>query len=1254
MSEVQNGEASARGPGLERFFATKPKYLMRPQQRAVHHVINRLSQFIRESIDRRQRKIPRDTNERPHQVFLLDGGRGSGKTYTLSSLKHAIEELSRQCCSSGPADAEWQQFFFDEKRGSQEARDLLTELRASKSQRSQVADCMRIIFQSDLIDKESIMETIFGYMSKCLKQELDPLKKAARDGWTGVSNGPEQKKRIDILDPLVSRLSGVAQGWYFARRFGLDSLVRDSVDYGDMVQRWAEESRGAAARIDNWRELIDDYLDARGQEVLVVLLDDSDVEPDLTAQVIDDIRMFLVHPRIVTVLAGNLKTMRESLLHARLREIAASMPTLNGGTQLTATDWRRRIRQMVEEYLEKVLPPHQRLQITRPEHGDKQAGKPDDFKLVADQPLLEYMTRAIRGTRKQFLKAKFKLAIEHLLDRPDAPTTAERKKLDSFLAWWFFAHIYADSLAPYSPRQIATFKAYYEPLLKVVDPDAEFSGLKRLPVVLYDNPANFLLSQRLGDEDVSVLDWLRRQELESAWSGRRQFKVNQRDIGEGSYTYTFLRYQLDVGLGLPVRNNADEVIPAGLLPHPVGRQVMRRFLQPRATPRRQRMLGVSRWINHAAIPGNCAYFNDMQALPDVSFLPVNVREDERRRLQSGAWEAQLADRWLELLDDDQETADDEYMIRYFREIVCQSLNLTADLSSASLLNELDPPDILEKQKLAVYEHFIRDELGMFAASATERRQQWLDARLVRKSSDAAQMEMQMLKKKQMLLERLELFEEMKPVELNAAGYNWPPRAPLRMIALYTALVTDLRRAWHAIRIHEVSPVHMGGTREGSGHETGQRAAFAVLRSRDRMTLYEREDIEAILKRSDWVRAMLKVFAGDNVAATINAAKYSAAVRTETNLESEQIEALFSAQKAIRDTAQVVEEPKDFSRWTKAVRAVGRAACRDWPVHDLSNSKRKPINLEKEFFDNALRDDAEEHEFSVIQPVHPPSDPKLAEERHQRLLKNSRAARNFVWLMYGLAPSLAAVLHTHVMSKAYQAETLLKACNEGEGKVRGLHEADIKEMQGNAKGLYVAALGEIEKWAQLIGSISVLIRYIKIKCLHLDTALLIRELQLDKDASDKKLSDDLDDRVELLRKIGYMSEPQPSESQRPSDARSQVDLFIKTVSDRFKVEKLEKGLAIFPDVAPSTLLGDGWLQDILTRPGLSNQLNKEGFVLNKPQAEMQKEDPLSVSGIFGETELWLWSASRSLRKLAQALVARYKEVWGEEPPDPRQT
>jgi len=100
--------------------------------------------------------------------------------------------------------------------------------------------------------------------------------------------------------------------------------------------------------------------------------------------------------------------------------------------------------------------------------------------------------------------------------------------------------------------------------------------------------------------------------------------------------------------------------------------------------------------------------------------------------------------------------------------------------------------------------------------------------------------------------------------------------------------------------------------------------------------------------------------------------------------------------------------------------------------------------------------------------------------------------------------------------------------------------------------------------------------------------------------------------------------------------------------------IDTGLAIFPDVAPSTLFGDRWLIDLLHRPTTVGLLRQDGEwefdpkkspgTAGQGQTTGEPEDePLSVNGIFGETEQWLWSASRSVKKLNGVLELRQKKV-----------
>ena len=223
----------------------------------------------------------------------------------------------------------------------------------------------------------------------------------------------------------------------------------------------------------------------------------------------------------------------------------------------------------------------------------------------------------LERTRKQFLTEKFRLAMAHASGLSDAPGELSRRHLEAYLAWWVFFNRYAGSLAPKSARQIVTFRDYYLSFIDSLGKDrSRASSPKRLIIALFENPANYALIQQFGDEDANVVTWLQHQSLQSTWVGERQFLVNGRFINRGQYAYDYLGFRLDVGIATPARDNVEEIVPRELLPELKGRRYMRRFFQPQPIPRRQRRLGVARWIDHAAIPGNCLYFYDLESLPD--------------------------------------------------------------------------------------------------------------------------------------------------------------------------------------------------------------------------------------------------------------------------------------------------------------------------------------------------------------------------------------------------------------------------------------------------------------------------------------------------------------------------------------------------------------------------------------------------------------------------------------------------------------
>lgn len=1228
-------------------------------------------------------------DKRPSNVFVIDGARGAGKTYTLTTVHAALTELCKQ---ERPNNAEewWPHVGLGVREALANADQTLCQP-------------FRIVFPGDMEGGDTVMEAVFSAMLEQLTAEEKKLVPDARDS---------RKAKIDKLKKVLRE--EVAQGWYFARRFGLDAIVRDSIDYGDLVQRYEKESGRAAQRIYRWYSFVDEYVDFMGVATLVVMLDDSDVQPVLTENILHSIRMFLSSPRIITVLAGNIKSMRESLLHREMQRLGVSMRALQYNDSHTAKDWRRNSRKEIEEYLEKVLPPAKRIHISRPRltaGGDRgregeetssktEAGenakppasgarKEPDFDTIAARSLDSYMEAALSSTRGHFLKSKFRLAIQAERNLYDAPTDAEPEVLEAYLSWWFFRDTYSAFLAPKSARQIATFRDYYgQSYGGVVDLNARTDALRgqprRLPVVLFENPANYSLIQRMGDEHESVLSWMRQQTLSSSWSGRRFFRINDREVHDGSYTYKYLAYRMDLGIAMPVRDNAQEVVPPELLPRPRGRGHMRRFFQPRAVPRRQRRLGVCRWVDHASIPGNCVYFFDLSALPDIAFTEAQPDTDASARLP-GEWEAGLADRWFELVDDRQ----DEHLLRYFREVVCESLRASADVPTGLLLSELDPPDVLWKQRHAIYEHFLTDELKSFAEhSPVQRQVEWWSAfdtresrRLIRVLGEApgsfqpdpAQTGAALLgaaKPKQ-----AKEGKEGKGEGLKTATALSDPlmdsvikrRRQRRSVALYSTLVTDLRRAWHAIRIYEGSPGVMGVRNA----EQTVRTSLSPIANRDRMTLYTWKELDSVLRQTPWVETLLKGFDGARIREEMEAigtrlrgvSTGSDAALKKIVPEEADIGSIFSAGSGEKLTrqAQVSEEYEDFNRWTQTLRRIGRLACSEWKIYDVANNDTNNAEYLRHKIERELLRRPEDR-LVVDQ-----REKKDATEQFETKQKaNAREARNFVWLLYGLAPSLAAVAHTQVMSLAYEALLQHRALAEtqeyskspdkiGEEALLGwVPDQDRRRVGLRVKTLFDEASDAVDQWASLIGSISAILRYIKLKSLYLDASLLMGELlqpgqheafaELLQRAGYKPTESSEGVEVQALEqirdKLSRLFDVPPSSKVASHEATSGG---LKESKSRATQGTVDRSLAMFPDVAPSSLFGDQWFLDLLTRDSCEGVIVESGVYQRSKRNDLNVEQPLSVNGIFGETEQWLWSANRALRKLRLRLISSRKSV-----------
>lgn len=1337
MSESEQA-SEASYPIEDLYRASRPEALLDTQKPAVRVIVDRFSRFARSALrsrDRGQAAAPGRTGAndviRPHGVFLIDGSRGAGKTYTLLSVQKALEELTSLCMKDINQNNPWHDFIF--KQGALRTPAALREAIAEDGFAYRAAETIRMIFPGDMLGGESIMESIFAHMSATLERRSGILKNQ-QDHHDGI---PE---KLNKIKDVQKKLSKVSQGWYFARRFGMEALIRDSIDYTDLITRWSKESKEASFRIDAWRELVNAYLDVNQTVVMVVLVDDSDVDPKLTEDILHAIRMFLNHPRILTVVAGNLRSMRDTLLYLSMSRIGPSIAALNKDGHPTAQDWRRRERQQIEEYLEKVLPQSQRIYVpvafapgrneggahkVQQEEGTKPAsktGEGSDFRKVAGQSLSTIIDNAQAALRAEFLQTKFELAFQHELGAVDAPSPEQRDQLEGYIAWWIFGDIYHNQLAPRSARQIANFAEYYERFLgdevlkarKILTekPDEQTAYSlrpKRLPVVMFDNPANYSLIHRLSDEDDRLSKWLRGQEIRSHWHGQRQIEINGRVIDHDSYTHRYLLYRLDVGLSMPIRDNSEAVIPEDMLPRPLGRRYVRRFFQPRQMPRRQRQLGICKVINHSVIPGNCVYFHHLEALPDVAFPADGLSRSEVDKLQSGAWEAGIASNWFELMEDRDEVDDDEFLKRYFREIVCEALEGTETLSSTDLINELDPPDLLRKQQSAVYEHFLRDEINMMSANPLERRLLYLSQIELDGEESAICRKIKRRIKQDTELGRWISSEQLAAGRRGSQFQAGSANAPMRMLALYTAMQNDLRRAWLASRIYEGAPKYRSPDSINDESETGQRASLRFIGNSDRMKLHSLETFSGLLKRSEWVSHILTVLthnrlADESLIATLKS-------RDTKKNWSELIKDIFSAsgeRHQVLDTLQFDEEPQDFQRWTRDLRIIGREICRNWPIRDVPDLKLweemdhdTDASFERQLFN--LSGNTQQAMLKIFNDTRKTL-PGSGEDRKKEAQINrekARSARNLVWFLYGIAPSLPAIIHANVMSRVYEAEIQWRAIQDTEylkevqsrGEKEGvdtipevpkvlrpqeaqdkIRERCLRQFGDPSEPAPDSALGLIDEWARLVGELAVTLRYIKIKCLNLDIALVLRNMSHN-GALAEQFMEHIGFQIELSGRLGS--------DEGSSTKRTVAMHFARTFLNAFSTKDIQTGLAIFPDVSPSTLFGDKWLQDLFSRtefmkhlPGFEEGKGKRWIVLdvekwapetqsskwlgegddagkirsalhavekiNLPTAEIS-DDPLSVNGVFGETEQWLWSANRTLRKLRQVILERRSAI-----------
>ncbi|MCI4662395.1 MAG: hypothetical protein MRY63_11330 [Neomegalonema sp.] len=640
MTNVDNGADTAAAPIRDYEKLTKS------QKMTVRRVLLRTYEIAELEVRHRdenphdpRRYLSRQFTRRPQNVFLIDGARGAGKTTLMFTIRWIMGYLGRPTRLANDDPRQRADDFLKKVRGElsdeyagvdagsggeQSAggggydgsidnlriERVLKQPQAPKSLEKPLSTVctLRVLFPSDLEMSQPLLEGIFAMMDEKIDQE--------------IRQRSSTEERLKSLESLKRKLNEeVVSGWYLSQPEGQEAILRESLNVDHYFEVRGRYSGKSFSRVNEWRRFVNEFLDTMGFQLLGIFLDDTDVRPEMTADMLNSIRVFLDHPRIVTLVAGNVKSMRDSLLLTAMDGLSNSIRALSRPDDADAHEWRRNLRHQTEEYLDKVLPRFNRFFLGL-EAGD---GENKDFETIIQLSFEEFCKLQLKRFEADYMHVRISDACgaPFNIDQKGSPISVQNKgaSLENYISWWLYWTVYGVELRPRSIRQLRTLSRFTRP-----EPNSDLASRrlkaehgKRLAVVLFEAPDNYALSHRFGDQDVSVITWLRRQAAHASWTGERHFEINDRKLFSGEYSYDYLCFRMDLEIALPTPLHVKSLPPKGLLPIPAGPSFVGHnpfFASPK---RRQRQYGASSVLDHIVIPANCLYFSDMQYLPEIAW-----------------------------------------------------------------------------------------------------------------------------------------------------------------------------------------------------------------------------------------------------------------------------------------------------------------------------------------------------------------------------------------------------------------------------------------------------------------------------------------------------------------------------------------------------------------------------------------------------------------------------------------------------------
>lgn len=671
------------------------------------------------------------------QVILIDGARGAGKTHLLRVAGKVLPYLGTSPRRSGDKDDGLRAIELllklvpkGDRPATLDLHDSLSDafelaaVRGGSRERHRFTGAVHVlppIFPADMEGEESPITHILMHLISW----LDPKEKESDDS---------------AAKALIRECQGLASLWMFARKFGVESILYNTPNIERFQAQYGEHAAEAAKRLIKWRDLVSKILDFKGRSVLVVLFDEVDTDRAINSGILQMLRSYLDHDRIVTIAAGNLRSLRHSLVVKTNEAIGHAAEAQASGT--TLRELRDAARLETEERLQKIFPTWQHffLKPNRSGGGETSStpGPGDNCRVEIDEAIAHYgikhfdqIARDILSIlRKDFVQAKV-TAYHEFRGSNDEVSPRDRRNLEDFIAWWLFRRHYLNELRPFPPRHIIAFLAHVLPYLRD-RAESHSPHRKRLSVIFFERAENALLTHQFSDWDSSVLAWLKRQELGSVWKGKRCFLINKRAYFEGQYPFDLISFRIDVGVSMPLKANEQEAVPPELLPSFVGFERWGAICEE-AKEMDHQLFGIAKSITHCIIPANCVLMKDLLSLPEAAF-----EADNRSALQADAtsgdlsngaasdgrlWEARLAEDWPQFFGHNRR----QPVMRWLVRNVFSSLGSLDRGRAAALADRMNPPGIAEVYEILQADREFDDDARVRACASlvADLRRAWL-------------------------------------------------------------------------------------------------------------------------------------------------------------------------------------------------------------------------------------------------------------------------------------------------------------------------------------------------------------------------------------------------------------------------------------------------------------------------------------------------------------------------------------------------